>query len=59
LKRLFRTESLVGKDLPPPDCHSRIIPITIEVDADTDYKPNAFVNCGPLIPDDATAATTL
>jgi hypothetical protein len=42
---------------PPPDCHSRIIPITIEVDADTDYKPNAVVNCGPLIPDDATAAT--
>ena len=30
--------------------------ITIEVDADTDYEPDAVVNCGPLAPGDAIAA---
>ncbi len=30
--------------------------MTVEVDADTDYEPGALVNCGPPIPDDATAA---
>jgi Uma2 family endonuclease len=29
---------------------------TIEVDADTDYEPDAVVNCGPPLPPDATAA---
>jgi Uma2 family endonuclease len=31
--------------------------ITIEVDADTDYEPDAIVNCGPPAPGDAVAAT--
>jgi Uma2 family endonuclease len=30
--------------------------ITIEVDADTDYEPDAVINCGPLAPGDAIAA---
>ena len=29
--------------------------MTVEVD--TDYEPDAVVNCGPPIPDDAVAAT--
>jgi Uma2 family endonuclease len=31
--------------------------VTIEVDADTDYEPDAVVNCGPRLHPDATAAT--
>ena len=31
--------------------------VTIEVDADTDYEPDAIVNCGPPAPGDAIAAT--
>jgi Uma2 family endonuclease len=31
--------------------------VTIEVDAETDYEPDAVVNCGPRVPSDATAAT--
>lgn len=31
--------------------------ITIEVDAGTDYEPDAIVNCGPPAPGDAIAAT--
>ena len=31
--------------------------ITVEVDVDTDYEPDAIVNCGPPAPDDAIAAT--
>ena len=31
--------------------------ITIEVDEDTDYEPDAVVNCGPLAPGDAVAVT--
>jgi Uma2 family endonuclease len=30
--------------------------MTVEVDADTDYEPDALVNCGPPIPDDSTVA---
>jgi Uma2 family endonuclease len=30
--------------------------MTVEIDDDTDYEPDALVNCGPPIPDDATAA---
>jgi Uma2 family endonuclease len=30
--------------------------ITIEVDTDTDYEPDAIVNCGPPAPGDAIAA---
>jgi len=33
--------------------------VTIEVDADTDYEPDAIVNCGPPAPGDAVAATNL
>jgi Uma2 family endonuclease len=31
--------------------------VTIEVDADTDYEPDAVVNCGPKLSPDATVAT--
>ena len=31
--------------------------VTIEIDEDTDYKPDAVVNCGPPAPGDAVAAT--
>jgi Uma2 family endonuclease len=31
--------------------------LTVEVDADTDYEPDAVVNCGPPLPPDAVAAT--
>jgi Uma2 family endonuclease len=31
--------------------------VTVEVDADTDYEPDAVVNCGPPAPGDAIAAT--
>jgi len=31
--------------------------ITVEVDEDTDYEPDAMVNCGPKLPEDAIAAT--
>ena len=30
--------------------------MTVEIDDDTDYEPDALINCGPPIPDDATAA---
>ena len=30
--------------------------MTVEIDQDTDYEPDALVNCGPPIPDDAIAA---
>jgi Uma2 family endonuclease len=30
--------------------------MTVEIDDDTDYEPDALVNCGPPIPDEATAA---
>jgi Uma2 family endonuclease len=30
--------------------------VTVEIDADTDYEPDAVVNCGPLAPGDAVAA---
>lgn len=31
--------------------------ITVEVGEDTDYEPDAVVNCGPPLPDDAVAAS--
>ncbi len=31
--------------------------VTIEIDEDTDYEPDAVVNCGPPLPGDALAAT--
>jgi Uma2 family endonuclease len=30
--------------------------MTVEVDADTDYEPDALISCGPPMPDDAIAA---
>jgi Uma2 family endonuclease len=39
------------------DCEALGNGVTIEVDADTDYEPDAMVNCGPRLPPDATAAT--
>ena len=41
-------------DLP---CEALPDGVTVEVDADTDYEPDAVVNCGPLAPGDAIAAT--
>ena len=29
----------------------------VEIDEDTDYEPDALVNCGPPAPDDAVVAT--
>jgi Uma2 family endonuclease len=31
--------------------------VTVEVNSDTDYEPDAVVNCGPPAPGDAVAAT--
>ncbi len=39
------------------DCEALADGVTIEVDEDTDYEPDAVVNCGPPAPPDATAAT--
>ena len=38
------------------DCEALGDGMTIEVDADTDYEPDALVNCGPRVAPDATAA---
>ena len=37
------------------DCEALADGMTIEVDADTDYEPDAVVNCGPRIGPDVTA----
>ena len=39
------------------DCEALADGITIEVDEDTDYEPDAAVNCGPRMHPDATVAT--
>jgi Uma2 family endonuclease len=39
------------------DCEAFGDGITIEVDEETDYEPDALVNCGPRLDPDATAAT--
>lgn len=39
------------------DCEALADGVTIEVDDETDYEPDAVVNCGPRLPPDATAAT--
>jgi Uma2 family endonuclease len=39
------------------DCEALASGVTIEVDDDTDYEPDAVVNYGPPVPPDATAAT--
>lgn len=39
------------------DCEALGDGVTIEVDEDTDYEPDALVNCGPRLPPDAIAAT--
>jgi Uma2 family endonuclease len=38
------------------DCEALANGVTIEVDDDTDYEPDAVVNCGPLPPPDSVAA---
>jgi len=38
------------------DCEALGDGVTIEVDEDTDYEPDAVVNCGPPASPDATAA---
>jgi Uma2 family endonuclease len=30
--------------------------MTVEIDDETDYEPDALINCGPPMPDDATVA---
>jgi len=39
------------------DCEALGDGVTVEVDADTDYEPDAVVNCGPPVPPDAVSAT--
>jgi len=39
------------------DCQALGDGLTVEVDAQTDYEPDALVNCGPPLPLDAVAAT--
>ena len=39
------------------DCEALADGVTIEVDEDTDYEPDAVVNRGPRLPPDGTAAT--
>jgi Uma2 family endonuclease len=39
------------------DCEALNDGVTIEVDDDTDYEPDAVVNCGPAASPDAIAAT--
>jgi Uma2 family endonuclease len=39
------------------DCEALGDGVTIEVDADSDYEPDAVVNCGPPLPPDTTVAT--
>ena len=39
------------------DCEALGDGVTVEVDDDTDYEPDALVNCGPRIPPDAVSAT--
>ncbi len=39
------------------ECEALADGVTIEVDDDTDYEPDAVVNCGPRLPPDATAAS--
>jgi Uma2 family endonuclease len=39
------------------DCEALGDGVTVEVDADTDYEPDAVVNCGPRVPPDAVSAT--
>ena len=39
------------------DCEALADGMTIEVDEDTDYEPDAIVNCGPRVHSDAVIAT--
>jgi Uma2 family endonuclease len=39
------------------DCEALGDGVTIEIDEDTDYEPDALVNSGPRVPPDAMAAT--
>lgn len=39
------------------DCEALADGMTVEVGADTDYEPDALVNCGPRVGPHATAAT--
>jgi len=38
------------------DCEALSDGVTVEIDEDTDYEPDAVVNCGPPASPDATAA---
>jgi Uma2 family endonuclease len=53
--RIWRAldRELITAGLP---CQAAPDGMTVEVDDSTDYEPDALVNCGPPIPDDATAA---
>ena len=39
------------------DCEALADGVTIEVDEQTDYEPDAVINCGPRLSPDATAAS--
>jgi Uma2 family endonuclease len=46
--------AIQAADLP---CEALPDGVTVEVDDGTDYEPDAIVNCGPKLPEDAIAAT--
>ena len=53
--RIWRAldREIASAELP---CQAAPDGMTVEIDQETDYEPDALVNCGPPIPDDATAA---
>ena len=53
--RIWRALDREIRDLGLP-CQAAPDGMTVEIDEDTDYEPDALVNCGDLIPDEATAA---
>jgi Uma2 family endonuclease len=53
--RIWRAldREITGAGLP---CEAMPDGMTVEIDQDTDYEPDALVNCGPPIPDNDTTA---
>jgi Uma2 family endonuclease len=53
--RIWRAldREILAADLP---CQAAPDGMTVEIDDDTDYEPDALVNCGDPVPDEATAA---
>lgn len=55
----FRIQTALDQAIRAKNLDCELLPdgITIEIDDDTDYEPDALVNCGPRLPPDATAAS--